>query len=123
MVKRNLALVCFTLLVALTACGQTYSGPPADLVVTNANVVTIDTDNPRAEAVAVMGEEIIAVTTNSAIQAYIGPDTEVIDAGGRLMIPGFNDAHAHYNGLDTEYIEFRYITTPWIAWGSPIITS
>ena len=62
----------------------------------NANVVTIDKDNPRAEAVAVMGEKIIAVTSNSAIEAYIGESTEVIDAEGRLMIPGFNDAHAHY---------------------------
>ena len=76
----------------------------------NANIVTIDQNNPRAEAVAVVGEKIIAVTSNSAIQTYIGDETEVIDAGGKLMIPGFNDAHAHYGPLDTEYIELRYIT-------------
>jgi len=92
------------------ACQAQYTGPPADLVVTNADIVTIDKDNPRAEAVAVIGEEIVAVTSNAAIQAYIGDDTEVIDAGGRLMIPGFNDAHAHYGPLDPEYVELRYIT-------------
>ncbi len=93
-----------------SACQATYSGPPADLVVMNANVVTIDKDNPRAEAVAVMGEQIVAVASNRAIEAYIGDETEVIDAGGRLVIPGFNDAHAHYGPLDPEYIELRYIT-------------
>jgi predicted amidohydrolase YtcJ len=98
------------MVIALTACSPQYAGPPADLVVMNANIVTIDEDNPRAEAVAVTGEEIIAVTTNSAIQAYVGDDTEVIDATGRLMIPGFNDAHAHYGPLDPEYIDLRYIT-------------
>ena len=110
MFKRISALALVALSVTLTACSAQYTGPPADFVVMNANVVTIDKDNPRAEAIAIIGEEIIAVTSNSAIQDYIGEDTEVIDAAGRLMIPGFNDAHAHYGPLDPEYIELRYIT-------------
>ena len=110
MFKRICAFGLVAFITTLTACGAQYSGPPADLVVMNANIVTIDEANPRAEAVAVIGEEIIAVTTNSAIQAYIGEDTKVIDAAGKLMIPGFNDAHAHYGGLDPEYSELRYIT-------------
>jgi predicted amidohydrolase YtcJ len=100
------------LLIPGIGCETPYSGPPADLVVRNANVVTIDRDRPRAEAVAVMGEEIVAVGSNQSIEAYIGTDTEVIDAGGRLMIPGFNDAHAHYGPLDPDYIELRYTTDP-----------
>ncbi|MCK5653387.1 MAG: amidohydrolase family protein, partial [Gemmatimonadetes bacterium] len=102
------------LLVVLTgACAAQYTGPPADLVVLNAKIVTIDEGNPRAEAVAVIGEEIVAVGSNRAIRAYIEEGTtEVIDAGGRLMIPGFNDAHAHYGPLDPEYIELRYTTDP-----------
>ncbi len=110
MFKRISALALVALSVTLTACSAQYSGPPADLVVMNANVVTIDKDNPGAEAIAVIGEEIIAVTSNKAIQAYIGEATEIIDAAGRLMIPGFNDAHAHYGPLDPEYIDLRYIT-------------
>jgi len=102
-------LATLALLLA-TACEAQYAGPPADLVVTNANVVTIDPANPRAGAVAVIGENIVAVGTDQAIQAYIGEATEVIDAGGRLLIPGFNDAHAHYGGLDPDYIDLRYIT-------------
>ena len=60
-----------------------------------------------------VGDQIVAVTSNRAIQAFIEEGvTEVVDAGGRLMIPGFNDAHAHYAGLDPDYIELRYITDP-----------
>jgi len=110
MVKKISSSALALLLITLTGCQAQYQGPPADLVVMNANVVTIDKDHPRAEAVAVMGEEIVAVTNNDAIRAYIGDETEVIDAAGRLMIPGFNDAHAHYGPLDPEYIELRYIT-------------
>jgi predicted amidohydrolase YtcJ len=110
MFNRISTLGFVALLFIQTGCEAQYSGPPAELVVMNANIVTIDKENPRAEAVAVIGEEIIAVTSNSAIQAYIGDATEVVDAAGRLVIPGFNDAHAHYGGLDPEYIELRYIT-------------
>ena len=100
-------------MILLLACESGYTGPPADLVVMNAKVVTIDRDNPRAEAVAVIGEEIVAVTSDRAVQAYVQEGTtQVIDAQGRLMIPGFNDAHAHYGPLDPDYIELRYITDP-----------
>ncbi len=101
------------LIVAGNACGSNYSGPPADLVVMNARVLTVDKENPMAQAVAVIGEEIIAVTSNSGIRKYIEEGTtEVIDAGGRLMIPGFNDAHAHFRPLNPDYIDLRYITDP-----------
>ncbi|MDH5715023.1 MAG: amidohydrolase, partial [Candidatus Aminicenantes bacterium] len=90
-----------------------YTDPPADLVIKNAKVVTIDTDNPRAEAIALRGEFIIAVTSNSAIDQYVEEGTTtVIDAKGRLVIPGFNDAHCHFGAIDPDYIDLRYITDP-----------
>jgi predicted amidohydrolase YtcJ len=112
MFRRIFPVGLVALLFAFAAgCAAQYTGPPADLVVLNAKIVTIDEGNPRAEAVAVIGEEIVAVGSNRAIRAYIEEGTtEVIDAGGRLMIPGFNDAHAHYGPLDPDYIELRYIT-------------
>jgi predicted amidohydrolase YtcJ len=85
----------------------------ADLVIRNAKAVTIDKANPRAEAIAVKGDRIVAVTTNLAIGRYIQPGvTRVIEATGRLIIPGFNDAHAHFGPLDPDYIDLRYITDP-----------
>jgi len=92
-----------------------YSIPVADLVIRNAKVVTIDKDNPRAQAVAFKGETIIAVTSNKAIEKYIKEGvSEIIDAQGRLVVPGFNDAHIHFNFVDPDYIDLRYITDPGI---------
>lgn len=96
----------------LTGCGKSYEGPPAALVIKNAKIVTIDKDNPRAEAIAVKDELIIAVTSNSKIEQYIVEGTtKVIDAGGKLLIPGFNDAHIHFmsGGQGMMNLDFRYV--------------
>jgi len=86
---------------------------PADLVIKNARILTIDSENPRAQAVAVIGEEIVAVGSNEKIEAHIAPKTtRVIDAGGRLVIPGFNDAHAHWAAINPDYVDLRYTTDP-----------
>ncbi len=93
-------------------CGGGYEGPPAELVIKNAKIITIDRDNPRAEAIAVRGEIILAVTTDKAIERYIEEGTtRVIDAGGRLLIPGLNDAHIHFMGGGTSLmqLDFRYV--------------
>jgi predicted amidohydrolase YtcJ len=101
------------LLAVVAACSQTKKTVPADLVITNAKVVTIDMANPRAEAIAFKGEYIVAVTSAKKIERYIDEKTtQVIDAKGRLVVPGFNDAHAHFGGIDPGYIDFRYITDP-----------
>lgn len=86
---------------------------PADLVILNANVLTIDTANSRAEAIAFKGEKILDVSSTKAIERYIKEGvTRVIDAQGRLVVPGFNDAHVHFGGIDPDYIDLRYITDP-----------
>ena len=114
MSKKRLAIITVTcLLFIIGACKKPYTGPPADLVIKNAKVVTIDKDNPRAEAIAIKGEFIIAVTSNRDIDQYIEEGTTtVIDAKGRLVIPGFNDAHCHFGAMNPEYIDLRYITDP-----------
>jgi len=68
----------------------------ADLVVTNARVWTGDPAQPEAEALAVLGERIVAVGASAEIAAWRGPQTKVVDAGGRRVLPGFNDAHLHF---------------------------
>ena len=82
------------LILATLASAQSH--PTADLVVTNAKVYTVDPDRPRAEAVAVIGDRIVAVGAASEIDAWRGPETRVIDAGGKLVLPGFNDSHTHF---------------------------
>ncbi|HVB38880.1 MAG TPA: amidohydrolase [Vicinamibacterales bacterium] len=72
---------------------------PADLVLRHGHVVTVDAAHPEAQAVAVSAGKILAVGSDEAIQRYIGPHTQVIDLNGRLLIPGFIDAHAHFMGM------------------------
>jgi len=62
-----------------------------DLILRNADVITFDPERPRARALAVKGERIVAVGDDFAA----GPGTRVLDAGGATVIPGFNDVHAH----------------------------
>ena len=71
--------------------------PPADLVIRNAKVYTVDATRPRAEAIAVVGDRIRAVGTEAEIKAWIGPATRVIDARGKTVLPGFIDAHVHFS--------------------------
>jgi predicted amidohydrolase YtcJ len=85
------------LLVVLAATALAAEGnPAADLVVTNARVWTVDRTRPEAEALAVIGDRIVAVGSKAEIEAWHGPKTAVIDAGGRRVLPGFNDSHLHF---------------------------
>ncbi|MEX0907118.1 MAG: amidohydrolase [Gemmatimonadota bacterium] len=82
------------------ACGtDTAAEPAADLVLRNGRVITVDSAQPEAQAVAMIGDEIVAVGTDEEIDAYVDDDTEVIDLAGRLAIPGFIEGHAHYMGV------------------------
>ena len=68
---------------------------PADLVVLDANVLTVSDVSPRAEAFAVSGGRFAAVGKTREIRKFIGPKTKVLSLKGKTVVPGFNDAHAH----------------------------
>lgn len=94
------------LVLALALSARTVAAPgqattPADLVITNGKVVTLEDDAPVAQAVAAAGGKIVAVGTNAEIRKYIGPKTEVIDVKGQLVIPGFVEGHGHFTGIGT----------------------
>jgi predicted amidohydrolase YtcJ len=72
---------------------------PADLVLKNGKVVTVDESNPEAQALAIRGDTILAVGTDKQVEAFIGDATQVIDLGGKLAIPGFIDSHAHFTSI------------------------
>src|ERR1700754_4398770 len=75
----------------------------ADLVLLNGKVITVDGSFRVAEALAVANGRIVAVGSNSQIGALKGPGTKVVDAGGRAVVPGLVDGHAHLDreGLKT----------------------
>jgi predicted amidohydrolase YtcJ len=67
----------------------------ADLVFTNANVITMDSGQPGAQLVATRGDRILMVGTSRDLDSVRGPATRVIDCQGKTIVPGFNDAHCH----------------------------
>jgi predicted amidohydrolase YtcJ len=81
----------------------------ADLVFTGGHVHTVDDRAPRAEAVAIVGERIAAVGSAGEIATWIGPRTRVVDLAGRLLLPGFQDAHVHpiLGGMDLVECDLR----------------
>ncbi len=81
----------------------------ADLVFRGGHVHTVDRARPRAEAVAVSGERIVAVGTNADVETLVGPRTRVVDLAGGLLLPGFQDAHVHpiMGGIDRMQCDLR----------------
>jgi predicted amidohydrolase YtcJ len=68
---------------------------PADLIVRNARITTLDKTRPSAKAIACRAGVVVAVGDEDDVLPLRGPGTRVIDAGGRRMIPGLNDTHTH----------------------------
>jgi predicted amidohydrolase YtcJ len=96
--RRLLALMALTALSALlTGCGP--SPEPADLVLLNGRVVTLDPALPSVQALAARGDTIAAVGSDDEVGKLVGPRTRVIDLEGRLAIPGFIEGHAHFVSL------------------------
>lgn len=94
-VTRAVALIAVVgAMLILNASPQ--NKPAADLLIKNAHIWTVDHNHPSAQALAVLGDRIVAVGTNSDVNVWRGPHTGIIDAEGKLLLPGLNDAHVHF---------------------------
>jgi predicted amidohydrolase YtcJ len=89
--------ILFTLLAWSAHPG--LAAETADLILRNAVVRTVDPARPRAQAVAIRGSRVLAVGSNAEVDALAGPATRVRDLGGRTVVPGFDDSHAHLLGI------------------------
>lgn len=84
------------LLIGLMAgCGQ----KSADLVLMNGKIVTVDDSKPEAQALAILGDKILAVGSNEEIQSYVTSSTRVIDLERKLAVPGLTESHGHFSSL------------------------
>jgi predicted amidohydrolase YtcJ len=83
-------------MLLLASLRMAAAQPSASLVLLNGKIWTVNDRQPRAEAVACVGSRIVAVGSNDEIRKWIGAGTDVIDLGGKLVLPGFNDAHVHF---------------------------
>ena len=86
----------------------------ADIIIVNANIHTIDQAQPHADTVAILGNRILAAGSIQGMQGLRGSKTRVIDAEGRLVLPGFNDAHVHFmsGGFQLSSVDLRDANTP-----------
>ena len=102
------------LVIALSpAIVPAQSKAAADLIITNARIWTVDPSRPTAEAVAVLGDRIAAVGSKQDVDNWRGPKTQVINADGKLLLPGFNDAHVHFvsGGMQLDSIQLNDATS------------
>jgi predicted amidohydrolase YtcJ len=112
--NRSLVLLVLVCCLVLPEPNQAQSRPTADLIITNAKIWTVDKSLPMAQAVAILGDRIVAVGSSADIDAWRGPNTHVIDAGGKLLLPGFNDAHVHFvsGGMQLTNVQLKDASSP-----------
>lgn len=91
-------IIYLSLVLAISACNselpETYV-VHADLVLYNGNIVTVDTEKPHVEAIAILGDRILAVGDNEEILQLVGPATRQMNLEGKTVIPGLSDGHLH----------------------------
>lgn len=105
------ALLIFSLCANIAAFAQAFQ---ADLVINNANIRTMDAKRSVARSIAVVNGKIIAVGSDADTRSLVGANTRVVDAGGKTVIPGFNDAHVHFlnTGQQLSAVDLRTAQSP-----------
>src|SRR5262245_54468609 len=107
--RRSVLPVAAPALAAAFAACAPAARPAADLVISHSSIWTGNPQQPRASAIAIVGDRIVDVGDDDVAPRWTGPTTQVIDAGGRRLIPGFNDAHVHFvdGGAQLENVDLR----------------
>jgi predicted amidohydrolase YtcJ len=101
---------------AVRTSARSYASPeqtaqPADLVLTNGKIVTVEDGAPEAQAIAVRGDRIVALGSAADIKQHTGAATQVIDLNGQLVIPGFIEGHGHFNGVGEARLNLNLMKT------------
>src|SRR5690242_5412485 len=106
---RTLQFISVLLPLVLTISVAAQERPAADVILTNAKIWTVDPERPTAEAVAIISDRIVAVGSAADIDRWRGSATKIIDGGGKLVLPGFNDAHVHFStgGEQLDSVDLR----------------
>ena len=108
------AVALFITVAAVAGCGRDKAGTDAaDLALTGGRIYTVDARRSWAEAVAIRGGRIVFVGSDEDAKAHIGPDTKVVELEGRLVMPGFQDAHIHpiSAGLEAQSCDLNGLET------------
>src|SRR5829696_873194 len=112
--RRAAAIAAVVSVAGLVACSQPMTAEaPADLIILNGKVYPATAAATLADAVAVRGHLVVRVGSNREVEALRGPATEVVDAKGGSVLPGFNDSHVHFlgGGLGLGQVDLAGLTT------------
>ena len=101
--------ICSLIALLLTAAVSFAQKMNADIIIINAKVHTMNAAQPNAEALAIYGNRLAAVGNTNDIKRLAGPQTRIIDAGGKVVLPGFNDSHTHFlsGGFQLSSVDLR----------------
>ncbi|NRB65736.1 MAG: amidohydrolase family protein, partial [Saprospiraceae bacterium] len=95
--------------IALNSC-QVGSKPEiADLILQNANIFTVNDNQPTAQAIAIKGDRILAVGSDTEIAAFAGGETEIEDLNGQFVMPGFIEGHGHFQGVGRMAMNLNFL--------------
>jgi predicted amidohydrolase YtcJ len=103
---RLAAVFACAALISLGSQAQTHT-PRVERVFVNGKIWTADDARPQAEALAINGDKIVAVGTTEEVKKLAGPGTAVVDLHGRLVVPGFQDSHAHWPGSSVNDVDLH----------------
>lgn len=112
--KKIAALFAIAQVMSIAVFDARAQKMAADLVIINANIRTMDADRTVVRSIAVLNGRIVARGNDADTKPLIGPNTRVVDAGGKTIIPGFNDAHVHFmeTGQQLSSVDLRDAQTP-----------
>jgi predicted amidohydrolase YtcJ len=104
----------FVLLITFTFSALVLAQAPADLVLVDGKIWTVNDKQAEVEAVAVLGNRIVAIGSTEEIRKWVGVNTKVIDLQGKRVTPGFNDSHVHFldGGMGLASVQLRDARTP-----------
>ena len=105
-------LACIITSIFISVACESSFAVGADIVITNAVVKTMDARVPSTDAIAITGNKIIAIGDNA--RSAVGQGTRTINAGGKLVLPGFNDSHVHFldGGFSLSNVDLRDAKSP-----------
>jgi len=104
----------FVTLVAIFLPMLNNAAIAPDIVIVTASVHTMDPAQPTASALAIVGNKIVGIGETAQVEKLAGPNTRKIDAAGKLVLPGFNDAHVHFlmGGFSLSSVDLRDAKSP-----------
>ncbi len=94
---------------------MTTANGKAETVIKNANIMTMDTERPKAQALAMAHGRFVAVGSNEDVEGLVGPGTKVLDLGGKTVLPGFIDAHIHVLNSGVRHVMAADCDLPTVA--------